>query len=98
MGENPVANMIHGNAPNPARSATTIEFELPASETVTLEILDIAGRLSRVLSSEATFAAGRHSLSWDGRSGEGQSVASEVCFVRFRAGGQRGTQRVVMLR
>jgi hypothetical protein len=84
--------------PNPARSATTIAFELPASESVTLEIFDTTGRLTRVLSTETTFAAGRHAVKWDGTSRTGQRVASGIYFVRFRAGQQRGMQRVVMLR
>jgi hypothetical protein len=101
-GVGPIA--VHGEAlllaptPNPARSATTIAFELPAAGPVTLEILDISGRLTRALSSGTEYPAGRHSLGWDGTNRTGQRVASGVYFVRFRAGEHQGMRRIVMLR
>ena len=84
--------------PNPSRSTTTIDFDSPASALVDLEILDISGRLTRVLSSGVKYAAGRRSLTWDGHDDTGRPVASGVYFVRLQAGWQRDTQKILMLK
>lgn len=94
---NPRIAALPAPTPNPARSATSITFELPASEPVTLEIVDAAGRLIRTLLAAEAYSAGRHSLRWDGNNRAGRRVASGIYFVRFIAGEHRSMQRIVIL-
>jgi hypothetical protein len=84
--------------PNPSHSTTTIEFDSPASAPFTLEILDVSGRLTRVLSTGVKYPAGRHALIWDGHDETGRPVASGIYFVRLRAGRQSGMQKILMVR
>ena len=63
------------NYPNPVQSATTITYNLPRGEHVTLEVYDMAGRRVRTLVSGHQ-AAGSHDVVWDGRDASGQRMAS----------------------
>jgi len=53
----PTAFVLHGNAPNPARTSTMLRFDLPATAKVSLSVYDVMGR--KVLSKPArTVSAG----------------------------------------
>jgi hypothetical protein len=52
------------NYPNPFNASTTINFQLPKSSHVTIEVFDIMGRsIAVLLNSEQ--AAGNHHLTWN---------------------------------
>jgi len=70
------------NYPNPFNAATVIEYTLVESSNIRLEVFDILGRRVRTLESGPR-AAGRHAITWDGRDGDGQLVASGVYFYRL---------------
>ena len=53
------AYWLGGNQPNPAADQTIIPFAVPASSRVTLELLDLNGRVLSVLADQ-TFSAGEH--------------------------------------
>ena len=67
--------------PNPSAGEAMLEFTLPQSGSARLEVLDLSGR--RVWTSEATFAPGKHSLRWSGRTTGGANVPAGVYFVRL---------------
>lgn len=82
--------------PNPASGATRFEFALPARADVTLDVYDVSGR--RVTRLAATsFAAGRHTLAWDGRDAAGRETGAGVYFAYLRAGDAHATVRCVRL-
>ncbi len=66
------------NSPNPFNPETKISFGLPAPQAVTLRVFDTSGRLTRTLLNGNRFDAGFHSLSWDGRNDQSQSVSSGI--------------------
>lgn len=57
-------NLIQ-NYPNPFNPSTTIEYEIPRSTLVKIELYDITGRLIRVLKNEFQMA-GNHSFDFNG--------------------------------
>jgi hypothetical protein len=69
-------------SPNPARSQTTIRFELKADQVANVEVFDIHGRLVRTLVNGA-LSRGPHELVWDGQSSRGTPVSSGVYVVRL---------------
>jgi len=83
------------NRPNPFESSTVISFDLPKPCAVRLEVVDVQGRLVRVLTDEA-WPAGRHSVVWTGESDAGKTAGPGVYFLRIQAGGF--TARNKMLR
>ena len=79
----PTAFRLGTNYPNPFNPSTTIPFALTRSGVVTLGIYDNAGRLVKTLINEP-FQPGEYTVQWDGRNGNGQTVASGVYFVRMQ--------------
>ncbi|HMB71351.1 MAG TPA: FlgD immunoglobulin-like domain containing protein, partial [bacterium] len=84
-------------APNPFRGSTTLRYELPRAQTVRLAVHDVTGRKLRELAAGPR-SAGRYSVVWDGRDGDGRRVAAGVYFVRLRTGAEEQTRKIVLLR
>jgi hypothetical protein len=84
-------------APNPFRATTTVRFDLAREARVTVEIVDVGGRVVRRLA-DASFSAGRRTVSWDGRDEDGRTVASGVYVMTVRAGDDAESAPVVRLR
>ncbi len=87
-----------GNFPNPFNPRTTITFDLPRGETVTLGVFDVAGREVRSLVADVHCGPGRHEVVWDGKDDAGGRVASGTYFCRIDAGGISETSKVVLVK
>ena len=85
------------NVPNPFNPRTNVMFELRSERSVMLTIHDIAGRQVAILASES-FPAGRHSITWEGRDQNGQSVASGTYFARIVTGVDVQSRKLMLLR
>jgi hypothetical protein len=83
--------------PNPAPGASTIQFGLPARESITLDVYDLFGRRLRTLA-RGPCPAGPHTARWDGRDESGKDVAPGVYYCRLIVGSQSITQRIVFVR
>ncbi len=84
-------------APNPSRFGFDIGYTLQRSSYVRGEVLDVTGRLVRLIE-DSTKDGGPHSVRWDGRDEHGRYAARGVYFVRVTGAGGMGTARVVLLR
>ena len=96
--EAPRAVALLGAQPNPFNPSTAIRFELPQAAAVTLRILDVRGRVVRVLLDGVARPPGRHAVSWDGRSSAGTPQPSGVYVAELRALGAARAARLVLLR
>ena len=83
--------------PNPFNPHTTIRFELPRRAHASLRILDVRGRQVSVLA-DGSYEPGRHALSWNGQTAQGDAAASGVYFAELRAEGRRSYTRLVLVR
>ncbi len=70
------------NYPNPFNPETTIKFQLPHAGEVLITVFDVYGREVRTLI-HGQWAAGYHSVVWDGRDRNGQIVASGMYFYQL---------------
>ena len=70
------------NYPNPFNPETTIKFQLPQAGEVIVTIYDVYGREVKTLI-HGQWAAGVHSVIWDGTDQRGQGVASGMYFYRI---------------
>jgi hypothetical protein len=86
----PLAFRVLPANPNPVRESMVVAFDLPESRLVRMEIFDAAGRLVRVLADEQVRA-------WDRRDRQGVRVPAGIYFVRFDAGQNHGSQKVVVV-
>jgi hypothetical protein len=83
--------------PVPFRESTSIDLSMPSAGPVTVEVLDMRGRLVKSLSSEVR-SAGTHSLLWDGRDDAGRTAAPGVYVVRVSTPGAATTVKAVVLK
>ena len=104
-GQIPAAFSLEQNYPNPfysragagRRAGTHIAFALPQPARVQVSIYNLLGQeIARLL--DAPFAAGQHSLFWEGRDAAGRSVAAGTYFLRVQAGSQVQVRMLSVLR
>ncbi|TMQ55769.1 MAG: hypothetical protein E6K72_05950 [Candidatus Eisenbacteria bacterium] len=85
-----------GITPNPFREATRVTLDMPALESVTLALYDVAGRRVRQLFRGAA-AAGETALEWDGRDDLGRPAGPGLYFARLE-GAREGSSTATVLR
>jgi len=89
--------VLKQNYPNPFNLSTTIEFNLTRRAFTTVTVYNIVGQAVR----DWTFgelSPGRHSIMWNGRDDFGREAASGVYLYSLRAGEQRYTRKMVLLK
>ncbi|MGD8394036.1 MAG: C25 family cysteine peptidase [Candidatus Eiseniibacteriota bacterium] len=84
-------------SPNPFNPRTWVRFQTARRGEVELGVYDVGGRLVRVLV-QGSRPAGAHRVSWDGRNGAGQPVASGVYYLRLLAPGATRTGTMTLVR
>jgi phage tail sheath protein FI len=89
---------LRAPAPNPFNPRTGVRFSLAAATTVSLHVVDAAGRRVRTLVDAETLANGEHHRQWDGADDAGRALPSGVYFVRVSGGGESATRSVVLVR
>ncbi|RKZ29327.1 hypothetical protein DRQ29_00105, partial [bacterium] len=85
------------NTPNPFNSSTAIEFGIPKKCVVSLDILDVSGRVIRNLASRE-FDSGWHKIVWDGKNDAGENMPSGVYLYRLRAGDFVSMKKMVLVK
>jgi len=88
---------LYRNHPNPFSPSTTIRYYLPERKTLTLEVYDVQGRLVACLV-EKEQAKGRYAVEWNGRNMSGNMVSSGIYFCRLRAGKEKISRKMILLR
>jgi FlgD Ig-like domain len=83
--------------PNPSGQVVELRFELERPADVSLRIYDVAGRLVTTLA-DARLPAGRHDLTWTGKTGSGEPVAAGVYFARLESSEVNSVRRLVRVR
>ncbi len=85
------------NSPNPFNPHTEIRFTLARPMSVTLEVLDLTGRVVALLENGRR-RAGDHVVVWDGSGEDGRRAASGTYFYRLRADGAAETRKMILLK
>lgn len=83
--------------PNPFRTITTIQFDLPHAADAQLSVYDVAGRLVRTLV-RGSVPAGSRSITWDGTDGTGRRAVAGVYVVRLETPGVQQHRRLLLLK
>lgn len=92
---------LSANYPNPFNPVTGIRYTVGSKQTypvpVTLRVYNVLGQLVRTLVNEPK-ESGTHEVSWDGKDGNGNEVASGVYFYSLKAGNFTQTKKMVLIR
>jgi hypothetical protein len=89
--EKPVDFQLRGNYPNPVQTRTKIEFSVPESVPVRIEVFNVLGQRVATLTDE-TYDRGWHSVDVNA-----SRYASGVYFYRIEAGGFRETGKMTVV-
>jgi hypothetical protein len=80
------------NYPNPFNPATTINYQLPEKNHVSLKVYDILGNLVSTLVDQQ-MDAGYHSISWDA-----SQLASGIYIYRIISGSFVSTKKMILMK
>jgi photosystem II stability/assembly factor-like uncharacterized protein len=86
------------NRPNPFNPQTTIAFELPNEQAVSLRVFDVSGRLVRVLVDGEVYGQGHSEAVWNGRDDTGRRVSSGTYFYHLEVGEYSETKRMALVK
>ena len=93
----PVEFSISQNYPNPFNPTTKLQFQIPATGELKLNIYDITGRLVKeIFSGEKD--AGLHTLDWNAKDLNGNQVASGVYFYSVQFNNTLLTKKMIYLK
>lgn len=81
--------------PNPTHGDLTLDYYLPKSGQIALEIRDVQGRLVRAVWN-GTLAAGQYHANWDGRTANGTRVTRGMYFATLIMGDERVSTKFVI--
>jgi hypothetical protein len=93
----PKSYVLYQNKPNPFNPATEIAFTLPSPSHVKLDVLNILGQNVTTLI-DGYRPAGDHTVTWEGRDGNGGPAASGVYFYRIEAGSFTKCKKMLLLK
>lgn len=90
--ETPTKIVLEQNYPNPFNPSTTISFELPKNEFVTLSIYDMTGKeIERLV--KGYLNSGAHSYSW-----AAEGITSGIYFYRLQTRSFSQTKKMILLK
>jgi len=92
----PKAFALKANVPNPFTAATRIDFALPRSVGLELQVYSAGGKLVRTLAS-GSYAAGCYHVIWDGRDGLGRDAGAGLYFYRLQTQDVKLTRKMLKL-
>ena len=89
--------VLEQNYPNPFNPSTNIRFQLANNQHVEIKVYNIVGKEVRTLTNQQ-YAAGQHTLVWDGTNNAGRSVVSGVYIYKMTAGKFSQTRKMNLVR
>ena len=88
---------LHQNYPNPFNPTTTINYDIPESQVVSIMIYDIMGKEVRSLVNEFQ-EVGYRSVRWDATDNFGRGVSAGMYVYTIQAGDFRQVRKMVLLK
>ena len=88
---------LYQNFPNPFNPSTTINFDLPVTELVKLNIYNSLGQKLRSLT-DREFSAGTHQVQWDGLDESGREAPAGVYFYQIQAGIFQAANKMLLIK
>lgn len=94
----PETIQLHPNYPNPFNPATTLQFSLPKSDKISLDIVNLAGSVVATIYNNSYFAAGNYTAEWDGKTNLGHPLPTGNYIVRLQSNQGLTTRKLLLLK
>jgi len=98
ISEHATSFKLEQNYPNPFNPSTKIQFSVPVTEKVKLEIYDLRGALVKTLVDYELHNSGTYQVEWNGRDNKGNNVSSGIYFSRMQAGTFSQTKKMTLVK
>ena len=85
------------NYPNPFNPTTRIDYQVPATSLVTVDVYNVLGERVVTLVNEVK-EQGYYTVVWDGRNASNQQVASGLYFYTMRAGEFKNVKKMMLVK
>ena len=92
-----VSYHLSQNYPNPFNPETMIQYDLPHSTHVTLDIVNLKGEKMMTLIDEEK-QAGHHSVYWNGKDQNNQNLPSGLYVYRLQAGNYMDAKKMILVK
>ncbi len=90
---------LHNCYPNPFNPVTNIKFDLPEDSKISLVAYDVMGRKVWEYGNNGTIMeAGKYEIQWNGKTTEGNQLASGVYLIQLRTAEFVDVRKVVLLK
>ncbi|MBN2412799.1 PKD domain-containing protein [candidate division KSB1 bacterium] len=93
----PKTYALSRNFPNPFNHSTQLEYSLPKTSFVTIEIFNILGQPVRTLV-DSKMDPGTYRIIWDGKNNSGLEVVSGIYFVRMKSNSFKKVREMLFLK
>ena len=90
-------NNLFSCYPNPFEENTTISIYIEEDANVEIQVLDLSGRIVKVIAQE-TLPAGEHNFTWNGNDTYGDAASSGVYFIEYRNGTESKTEKLIRIK
>lgn len=90
-------SMLAQNYPNPFNPTTNINFNIPTAGKVNLSVYNVRGQLVKTLV-DGNYAAGDHSVVWNGVDNNNNGVSSGVYFYKLNNNGRVEMRKMVLMK
>ncbi|MBN1780322.1 T9SS type A sorting domain-containing protein [bacterium] len=95
--KNPNDYALNQNYPNPFNPSTTIEFALPKSGNVTLDVYNLVGEKVATLV-DGSMSEGTHTVTWNSRDDSGRPVSNGIYLCKIQAGTYKNVIRMALIK
>ena len=92
-----VSYHLSQNYPNPFNPETMIQYDLPHSTHVILDIVNLKGEKMMTLIDEEK-QAGHHSVYWNGKDQNNQNLPSGLYVYRLQAGNYMDAKKMILVK
>ncbi|MCH7763559.1 MAG: T9SS type A sorting domain-containing protein [Candidatus Marinimicrobia bacterium] len=86
------------NFPNPFNPATTLQFSLSSSASISLDVVNLKGSVVARIYTNQFFPKGTHKVKWNGVNDYGDPLSSGHYFVRLRRADSIITRKVMLIK
>ncbi len=88
---------VYDAYPNPFNPVTTLRYQLPEANMVTVKIYDMAGREVKNLIDQQQ-SQGLHSIQWNGTNNLGKAVSAGIYLYHVQSGMYNQTNKMILLK
>lgn len=93
----PTEFSLKQNFPNPFNNSTTIQFDVPKTDKVQINIYNISGEYIKSLVN-GIISPGTYSLNWNGKDKNGLPLPSGIYFIQMKAPDYQNTRQILLLK